>query len=61
MKITHENKGNEIIKSFILIVEGTEEEYGLLDMMDGYYLDSSYIVGIENLIKEAKLFLEEVK
>ena len=59
MKITHENKGNEIIKSFISIVEGTEEEYGLIDMLDGCYYDSSYIVDIENLIKEAKLFLEE--
>lgn len=55
--MTDQEKGNEIIKALVLAIEGTEVEYGLLDMMDGYYSDSPGIVNIENLIEEAKLFL----
>jgi len=55
--MTNQEKGHEIIKSLISVIEGTEEEYGLVDMMDNYYSDSYYIADIENLVKEAKLFL----
>lgn len=57
--MTDQAKAEEIIRSLISVIEGTEEEYGLIDMLDGYYYGSSAIVDIENLVKEAKLFLME--
>lgn len=56
--MTDQAKAEEIIRSLISVIEGTEE-YGLIDMLDGYYYGSSAIVDIENLVKEAKLFLME--
>lgn len=59
MGIAHENKGHEIIKALISVIEGTEENVGLLDTIDYYYYGDSDIANINKLIKEAKLFLTE--
>ena len=49
----------ELIKSLLFVVEGSDEIYGLLDMMDGHYSGSPDMIDINKLIKEAKLFLKE--
>lgn len=53
------DEGKEIIKSLIGLIEGTEENYGLIRMLDGYYNDCLEDIGCYKILKEAKLFIGE--
>lgn len=46
------------LEEFILCVGGTEEKYGLIELIDAYYYDSDVHEKAQRLIEETKLLIE---